>query len=189
MTAIELIAAALGLACVWLTARQHIACWPTGLAMVVLYAYIFYQAKLYSDALLQLVYIGLQLYGWWAWLYGGPKHSELRITRLTSVQCVGWLSVLVLGFLLLGWTMHANTDASFPFVDAFATVASLVAQWWMGRKILESWLMWIVVDFVSVGLYFAKELYPTTVLYLIFLGLAMWGGREWFNTWKKQAAA
>lgn len=98
MNLLELTAAILGLACVWLTARQHIACWPVGLLMVTLYAYIFYQAKLYSDALLQIVYIGLQLYGWWAWLYGGHAQSELHVTRLSARQMIGCCAVLIGGF-------------------------------------------------------------------------------------------
>jgi nicotinamide mononucleotide transporter len=188
MNLLELTAALLGLACVWLTARQHIACWPVGLLMVTLYAYIFYEAKLYSDALLQVVYIGMQIYGWWAWLYGGRSQTALGVTRLSWQQAVIWVVALGFGVLVLGSTMAAKTDAAFPYVDAFATVASLIAQWWLGRKILESWLLWIVVDIVSVGLYFAKSLYPTAILYVIFLGLAAWGWKQWWDAWKRQAA-
>jgi nicotinamide mononucleotide transporter len=79
---IETAAVLLGLACVWLTVRQHIGCWPTGLAMVTLYIYIFYHAKLYSDMLLQVVYVFLQLYGWHAWLHGGPQRSTLPVSEL-----------------------------------------------------------------------------------------------------------
>jgi nicotinamide mononucleotide transporter len=179
MAWLEIIAAALGLACVWLTVRRHIACWPTGLAMVLLYIVIFYHAKLYSDMLLQVVYVFLQIYGWHAWLRGGPDNSPLAVHRLPASHMLPWVVVCLSGTLLLGWLMRSYTDASFPHIDAWAAVASLIAQWFMGRKVLESWLVWIAVDVVSIGLYLAKELYPTAALYAVFLILATWGWFEW----------
>jgi nicotinamide mononucleotide transporter len=178
---LEIAAVLLGLACVGLTVREHIACWPTGLAMVTLYIFIFYRAKLYSDMLLQVVYIFLQIYGWYAWLHGGPASSRLPVSTLPAGHGVRWLAVCVLGTLALGGAMKHYTDAALPYIDAFATTASLVAQWLMGRKVLQSWLVWIVVDVVSIGMYAAKALYPTAGLYVLFLALATLG----FFTWKR----
>jgi nicotinamide mononucleotide transporter len=186
---IEIIAALFGLACVWLGVRRHIGCWPTGLVMVLLYIVIFYRAKLYSDMLLQVVYVFLQLYGWHAWLRGGPDSGPLVVSRLPRRQIIPWLAAGTLATGVLGGTMRLHTDASFPFIDALATVASLIAQWLMGRKVLESWLVWIFVDIVSVGLYLAKELYPTAALYAVFLAMAAWGWFEWEGAWTKQATA
>ena len=189
MSWLEIVAAMLGLACVVLTIRRHVACWPTGLLMVLVYIVIFYRAKLYSDMLLQVVYVFLQLYGWYAWLHGGPARTPLVVGRVPARQILAWGILAVAASLSLGGAMHTYTDASFPFVDAVTTVASLIAQWWMGRKLLESWLLWILVDVISVGLYFAKALYPTAILYLVFLGLASWGWFEWRNAWKSRVAA
>ncbi len=186
---LEIFASALGLACVLLTIRRHIACWPTGLAMVLFYIYIFYEARLYSDMLLQVVYVFLQLYGWYAWLHGGPNRTPLVVSRLPAWQAVPWLAAGIAAAALLGGMMARFTNASFPYMDAVATVASLIAQWLMGRKVLESWIVWIFVDVVSIGLYFSKELYPTAVLYLVFLGLAAWGWFEWRSVWKRQVTA
>ena len=180
--ALELTAVALGLACVWLTVRQNIWCWPTGLAMVTLYIVIFYDAKLYSDMLLQVVYIFLQLYGWHAWLHGGRDRTALAVSFLPTRHVALWLAACFAGTILLGGGMHRHTDASFPYVDAFTTVASLIAQWLMARKVLESWLVWIIVDVVSIGLYLAKELYPTAGLYTVFLFLATIGFFAWRRT-------
>jgi len=185
MTPIELVAVACGLACVAFTVRQNIWCWPTGLVMVSLYIIIFYQAKLYSDMLLQVVYVFLQIYGWYAWLYGGPQQTELNVTRLPPEQVPRWLAAGLAGTVLLGTAMRTYTDASLPYVDAFAAVASLIAQWLMGRKRLESWLIWILVDVVSIGMYLAKSLYLTAGLYVAFLILAAIG----FFEWKKAASA
>ncbi|HTN77167.1 MAG TPA: nicotinamide riboside transporter PnuC [Pirellulaceae bacterium] len=189
MQTIEIVASILGLICVVLTVRRHIACWPVGLAMVMLYIGIFYQARLYSDMLLQVVYVFLQIYGWHAWLHGQPDHSPLAITPLPLKHCLPWLACGITGTLSLGTFMHVATDASFPYLDALVTVASLIAQWLMGRKVLESWLVWIFVDCLAVGLYFSKELYPTAVLYLLFLLLAIWGWLDWRVEWKKLGMA
>lgn len=182
----ELVASACGLACVYLTARRQMACWPTGLVMVVLYAIIFYEAKLYSDMLLQVVYVFLQLYGWWAWLRGGPDGGPLVVTRIQPLAGLAWLGVGAVATAVWGTVMASQTDASYPYVDAGAAVASLIAQWWLGRKILESWWMWIAVDVVSIGLYWAKSLYLTMGLYAVFLVLAIWGCREWRRAWHAQ---
>ena len=181
MQIIEIVAVVLGIACVWLTVRQHIGCWPTGLAMVSLYIVIFYRAKLYSDMLLQIVYVFLQIYGWYAWCCNGPQQTPLQVSYLRRRTAILWVSIAAVASVLLGAAM-SQTDASFPYVDAFTTVTSLIAQWLMARKVLESWLFWIVVDVISIGLYAAKGLYLTTGLYTIFLTLATLGYFAWRRT-------
>ena len=182
MSWIEILAVVLGILCVGLTIRQNIWCWPAGLAMVTLYIFIFYEARLYSDMLLQVVYIGLQIYGWHAWLRGGPQQDRLQVTLLSSWHVLNWAVACVIFTAGLGAVMHLHTDASFPYIDAFTTVASLIAQWLMGRKKLQSWFVWIVVDVVSIGLYFAKALYLTAGLYTIFLIMATLGYLAWRKT-------
>lgn len=179
MSTLEALAVILGVLSVALTIRQHILCWPTGLAMVTLYIFIFYEAKLYSDMLLQMIYVVLQIYGWHAWLQHGPQSSTLDVTRITPRQAAAWLLVCLAGFVAWGTFMNRTTDASFPYLDAFATIASLIAQWLMCRKKLESWLVWVVVDVFSIGLYFAKELYLTCGLYGVFLVMATYGYFQW----------
>ena len=102
MTPVEVIATVMGLFSVWLTVRRNIWCWPTGLVMVSLYVWIFGRARLYSDAGLQVVYIFLQLYGFWHWLHGGRDHGELPVSRLTRDGVMAWLATAVLGTLVLG---------------------------------------------------------------------------------------
>lgn len=179
MTPLELLAALFGLLCVVLTMRQHIGCWPAGLVQVSLYIVVFYRAKLYSDVLLHVVYVVLQFYGWYLWLHGGPDRTPLVVTRVSGDSLGRWLATVAIGTAVIGGAMHHWTDAALPYPDAFIAAASLVAQWWMNRKWLESWLMWIVVDVVGIGVYLAKDLYPTAVLYGVFLVLAVMGWRQW----------
>ncbi len=187
MTWIEAIATLFGVLAVWLVVRRHIWCWPTGLVQVTLYVWIFWQVRLYSDMILHIVYIFMQLYGWHHWLHGGKERQELPVTRLSTKGWL-WIWVAAAGTALWGMAMARFTDAALPYLDAFTTVASLIAQWLTARKKLESWLWWIAVDVVAIFVYWIKALYLTTGLYVIFLGLATLGYIEWRKTWKNAAA-
>lgn len=179
MSTIEIIATVSGLACVILTIRQNIWCWPTGLLMVSLYIVIFYQAKLYSDMGLQVIYVGLQIFGWHQWLHGGTNKKQLLIRTIGPLNLGAWLLGSGLCIALLGWAMDTKTDASLPFWDAATTVLSLAAQYLMARKVLESWLLWITVDIMAIGIYATKDLHLTAGLYAVFLVLATIGLFAW----------
>lgn len=181
MTWIEAIAVVFGLICVWLTIRQNIWCWPTGLIQVALYIVIFYRVKLYSDLILHVIYVVMQLYGWHHWLNGGGNRNALAITVLGIHARLVWPVIALLGTLGWGYFMATFTNAAVPYGDAFTTIASLIAQWLMARKRLESWFFWISVDVVAIGIYWHKGLQLTSGLYAIFLVLATLG---WF-TWRK----
>jgi nicotinamide mononucleotide transporter len=182
MSLIEIVAASAGLLCVWLVTRQSILCWPVGLLQVTLYVWVFYEAKLYSDVLLHLIYVVLQIYGWHYWLHGGRNAAAPPVTRLAVANCLQWLTVGVLGTAVLGLTMARLTDAALPYWDAGIAVFSLVAQVLLARKIFENWFVWIGVDSVAIGVYAAKALYVTAGLYAVFLGLCVLGLIEWRRT-------
>ncbi len=179
MTAIEAIAAVFGVLCVVLTIRQNIWCWPTGLVMVILYIYIFADAKLYADTGLQVIYVVLSIYGWVHWCRGGNRENPLPVTTLSGRARAAWLAVALIGTAALGAMLDNLTDAALPYPDAFIASLSLVAQWLMARKKLESWIAWITVDTVAIAVFAAKELYITSGLYALFLGLAIAGYLEW----------
>jgi nicotinamide mononucleotide transporter len=187
--ALEIVAALSGLACVWLTMRQNIWCWPVGLVQILLYIFIFFEVKLYSDVGLQVVFLVLQFWGWYNWLHGGRDRGELKVARAGLGGFLAWAGVSAAGCAALGTFMRASTDASLPYWDAAATAMSLVAQWLMTKKILESWLFWIAVDVLSVGIYLAKGLYWTAGLYAVFLCLATMGLFEWLRSYRSLAAA
>ncbi len=179
---IEWVATLCGVACVWLLTRQNIWSWPIGLVQACLFACIFFDARLYSDFLLHLIYVGLQLYGWWKWLHGGPAGDELCVTRLGSAAARAYLLIAALGTACVGYLMHRLAGAALPYWDASILVLSLIAQFLLARKVLESWLFWITVDVVAIGVYLSKELYVTTGLYVLFLGLAVLGWWKWRQT-------
>ncbi len=180
MSWIEIIAVALGIATVFLTVRQNMWCWPTGLVQVLLYIEIFYEARLYSDVLLQVIYVVLQIYGWYHWASGkSAMRSELPVTSLSLRQVASWIAITIAGAFVWGELMLRFTNAASPRADAFIAIASLCAQYLLARKKLESWYWWISVDVVAIGVYWSRDLRLTSGLYAVFLGLCIAGLVEW----------
>lgn len=131
---IALIAASLGALSVYLMTQQKPAAWPIGLVMVLLYIWIFYDARLYSEMLLQVIYVVLQIYGWWQWLRGGEQQQGRSVSSLTGL---GMSQGLIIGAsitLALGFAMSHYTNANLPWLDAALTGFSLVAQYWMAKN-------------------------------------------------------
>lgn len=174
---------------VYLTVRQNIWCWPVGAIGVALYTVVFYQSRLYADMGLQAIYFVLSLYGWYEWLHGGKDHSELHVQRTSKRALVGLLAAGVAGSAILGFTLHRTTDAALPFLDSALTSFSLVAQFMMTRKLIENWILWMIVDVVYVGMFISRGLHLTAVLYVVFFILCVMGIAEWRRSLAKDAAA
>ncbi|MHC8320196.1 nicotinamide riboside transporter PnuC [Pseudomonas sp. GB2N2] len=179
MSGLELFAAALGVIAVWLTVKQNPWCWPIGLVMVLVYSGVFFEVKLYSDMLLQVVYAALQVYGWWQWTRAGKARQGRQVSQLTGQSIAAGLAIGALGSLLLGAAMALWTDAAQPWLDAALTGFSLVAQVWMAQKRVQCWPLWITLDVIFVGLFIYKGMYLTAGLYALFTVIAVEGWREW----------
>lgn len=180
MTVPEIIATFLGVAGVVLMIRQNIWGWPVGLAQVTVSAWVFLQAKLYSDVLLQGFFFAIQAYGWWHWRHAGAgPRAELPVTRLRPRAVLGWVAAGALATALWGEFMRRTTDAALPHWDAFILVFSVIAQWLQARKRLENWTGWMIVNVVAIGVYWVKDLRLFAGLYLGFLGLAVAGHLTW----------
>jgi nicotinamide mononucleotide transporter len=179
---IEIIAALLGIVGVYLTIRQSIWCWPVGLINVLLSLVVFFTSKLYADVVLQIFYLVMTLYGWWFWIYGGEKKFEVPIRKLHRQE---FYILLLLGSsfsAMVGFAFARYTDAAFPYWDSALMVWGIIATWAMAKKIIEHWLMWIIIDLNCTALYFCKQLYAFSPLYFIFTVLAIYG----YFTWKKE---
>lgn len=173
-----------GAACVWLTVKESVWNFPIGLLNVTTFCVVFFQARLYADAGLQVVYFALGVLGWAMWLRGGANRSPLKVTRAPLNECL-WATVFVaLGTLAL-WGLLTRVGGSASFWDALTTSISLASQWLLNRKRVESWVGWILVDAVYVPLYLYKELYLTALLYVVFLVMAVVGLRAWRDSWRR----
>ncbi len=194
MSWVEILGSLTGLVSVYLTARNNIWNWWWGVANVLLFGWLFFSSRLYSDALLQIAYfLPMQFYGWWVWKKAGPRHADdLPVTRLSLGAC--GLIVLLIVLASAGWgeLMRTYTNAAQPFLDATLAMVSVAAQYLDARKKLESWWLWIAVDVFSVFYLYPKQhLYVTTGVYAIFLVIAVAGLWRWATLAreKEQAAA
>ena len=188
MNPFEIVAAIFGVISVFLSVRQNIWSWPTAIVNVGMYIFVFFRSKLYADTGLQVVYVVLNFYGWYQWLYGGKNRTELPVSR-TPARIRALLVVIgAVSTAIIGTFLGHNTDAALPYMDALTTSTSLVAQWMMTRKLLENWIVWVAVDVVYIGMYIYKDLYVTSLLYAVFLVLSVMGYLEWKRSLASTAA-
>jgi nicotinamide mononucleotide transporter len=186
--AIEIIAVLCGIANVVLIIRRSLWNYPFGLVMVALYAWIFFEVRLYSDTLLQVFFFVVQLFGVVWWLRGRDAEGDIIVRRLSKQQVLMTVVAAVVGTIVLGATMSRWTDAALPFPDAAIASMSVLAQILLARRFLENWLLWIAVDVLTIGVYFSKDLHPTAVLYALFLLLAITGLLDWRRALNLQMA-
>jgi nicotinamide mononucleotide transporter len=179
ITPLELFAAVITLLSIWLATKENIWYYPTGLVALVLYTWLFYEAKLYAESVLQIVCFGLMLYGWYEWLYGGTRKTELPVMNVPRWAWTAGVISGIAGSAIVIWIQLTYTDNPAPYVDSSLLVWSLVAQWMTARKWLENWLLWLVINTVSVPLYISRDLWPTALLYIGLWILAITGYRDW----------
>ena len=168
-----------GALCVWLVARQNPWNWPIGIANNLAFLALFATSGLYADSGLQVVYIALAGYGWWAWLRGGQQHTALPVSRTTRQQWWWLLAAGVASTLALVWLLSSVTPSTVPWADSITTVLSLLATWGQTRKKVECWWLWIAADVIYVPLYAYKNLWLTAILYVGFMALCVLGLRNW----------
>ena len=176
---IEALAALLVLINVWLIARRSIWNYAFGIAGVAIYGWVFFHHKLYSDTLLQLFFLLVQLYGWRQWAASEAQAGEVVVEQLDGRDRAMWLAGIVAATAGWGWVMHRFTDASFPWWDAGVAMISVAAQILMSVRKVENWWLWIAANLLQIGLYAAKGLWITTGLYVLLLGISIGGVLSW----------
>jgi nicotinamide mononucleotide transporter len=179
MSTLEIIAVILGVINILLIIARSIWNFAFGIIMVALYAVVFAQAKLYSDAGLQIFFLLVQAYGWWAWGRNKAQQGEVIVERMTRESLMLWVAGSLFTTLVWGMVMNRFTDASYPYWDASVAMFSVAAQILMTRRFLENWWWWILVNCLSIPLYLVKGLYLTAGLYGVFLALAITGLTHW----------
>ena len=180
VSALELVAFVLALVMVWLNMRVNALAWPLAIVSSLLYFALFWNSRLYGDASLQIFFAVIALWGWWQWLRGtAADGSALQVRTLPARGRWMLLAALAVAWPATGLFLKRFTDTDVPWWDAFPTAASVIGQWLLGRKYLENWAAWIVVNVVSVGLFAYKGLWLTTLLYTLFIAMSFAGWRAW----------
>ncbi len=180
---LQIVGTLLGLLYLWLEYKANIWVWIVGAIMPMVHGMLYLSSGIYADAAMQLYYVVAGIYGLFVWLRG-EKRSEKRVDiQHTPKQ---WILPLVLVYALLHVALYflltEFTDSRVPFFDSMSTALSVVAMWMLSRKLVEQWLVWLVVDMISVGLYFYKGIPITALLYTLYCALAVAG----YMRWRKQ---
>ncbi len=182
VTWLELVAFVLALAMVLLNIRVNPLAWPLAIASSLLYFALFWNSRLYGDASLQIFFALVAVWGWWQWLRGtAADGAALRVTWLAARGRWALVLALALAWPATGLFLRTYTDTDVPWWDAFPTAASVIGQWLLGRKHVENWAVWILVNVVSVALFAYKGLWLTVLLYAAFIALSVQGWRAWTN--------
>ena len=191
MSYIEFIGTIFYLWSVWLIARRNILTWPVGIVSVLLYMALFYQIQLYSDTVEQVYYLIASAYGWWRWLTPIQQTGQPIPVRWSSGRAAAvWMTATAVVSALTGLLMSrihllAPTwfpqPASLPYLDALTTIMSFSAMWLMAQKRIESWVYWIIVDVIGIGLYYVKDVRFVALLYVMLLGMAINGLMSWIR--------
>jgi len=180
VTWLELVAVVLSLAMVWCNLRVDPRAWPLAIASSALYALLFASHRLYGEASLQLLFIAVSCWGWWQWLRGrGDDGRALRVHALDARARATAALLTFAAWPLLALALHRFTDSDVPWLDALPTVGSVTGQLLLGRKLIENWPVWLVVNLFSVGLFAFKGLWLTVLLYALFAALSVVGWRAW----------
>ena len=181
--ALEIIGTLIGLVYLWLEYRASIYLWIASIIMPAVYLFVYYDAGLYADFGINIYYLLAAVYGWWVWKYGNKEKQgeELPITRMPRGKWKMAAAMYLVFQLLIAWILIRYTDSNVPWCDAFTTALSMVAMWMLARKYLGQWLVWIVVDVVSVALYLYKGLFFTAGLYALYAIIAVYGYWNWKN--------
>lgn len=179
MSVLEIAGVATGIVAVWLTTREKVWCWPVGIVSVMLFVAVFFRARLYGAMGLQVVYVGLAVYGWYAWVKGARGEGPLRVSAATPRTLAVALGGGLVAAAALALWLARRTDEALPLTDAATTAFSLVAQWMQTRKLIENWWVWLTVDLVYVGMNLSQGLAWTAGLYAVYVGLALSGLRSW----------
>lgn len=206
---VEIIAAAFGVLSVWMARANNILVFPTGIISVTLYVFICFQFALYADAMINVYYLGMSIYGWYFWLHGGKfQHVETEesgalddqpepgkneekahIEYNTFNENLRYLAATTVLSLVIGLILSEYTDSDVPWVDAVTTSLFFTAMYAMARKKIEHWIFWILGDAISIPLYIYKGLQVTALQYVVFLILAIWGFLSWYRILEKRYRA
>jgi nicotinamide mononucleotide transporter len=186
---VELFGFVTGALCVWAVARQKTWNWPVGILNNFAFIVLFLGVGLYADAFLQVIFAIIAVYGWYNWRRGSKNtlvKDDLPIRYPSNTEMIYGFTAAVLGTALVGFFLSVATNSTVPVPDAFVLAASLVATYGQAKKIIAHWWVWIVVDVVSIPLYFSKGLALTAILYMGFLALCIYGLIDWKKSMKAQ---
>lgn len=189
MSPLEIIAVVISIIGVALTVRRNMWCWWFNFVAFVLYGYLFYTYKLYGETILQFFFMVMNFYGFYYWFKGKREDHEIRIEAIAPQTVIIQMLIAATGGLIFGLVLKHFTDAAVPMLDSQLAAFSLLATYWTSRKHIATWVLWVFVDIIYVGMFIYKDLFLTAALYAVFVGLAAYGWWQWEQVKQKQFVA
>ena len=153
--------------------------WAVGFAMQALGIVLYYQKGLYADCGMEFYYLAMTVYGWWKWIHGTPTKEALPIRHFPKRLVLTWLVFIAAIWGIIYCLLVTFTNSNVPLADSFTTALSIVGIWALAHKYLEQWFIWIVVDVVTCGLYFYKDIPFKASLYALYVVIAVFGYMKW----------
>ena len=187
MNTVEIFGLCAGTISIALLIKQNIWTWPVGIAYTLASLYIFFTAKLYADFALHVFFLLMSFYGWYYWLQGNSRlDSELPVSREDKKVLAYSIIICSLAIIFASYIFTKYTDAELPYWDNTTSIFSVLALWLQSRKKIESWIFWLIIDILSVGIYFYKELYFYSLLYSIYVIMAFFGYAAWLKCYRNE---
>lgn len=183
---LEIVSVVFGLVYVVLAARENIWCWPAGFIGTGTAVFLFWDASLVMESALNVYYLAMAIFGWWQWRAGGDNNAGLLISSWNSRQHLIAISLVCILTLVSGYLLSTRSAAALPYVDSFTTWSAVITTWMVARKILQSWLYWIVIDLVAMWLFSERGLYLYALLFLLYSLIAVIGHFQWSRKYLSQ---
>jgi len=169
-----------------LAARESIWCWGAAFASTAIYTYVFFDVNLYLESVLQIYYLGMAVYGWYQWRHPADRSSTLPISTWSLKKHGVVIAATAVVVVLSGHLLDKNTEAALPYLDAFTTWYAVVTTYMVAKKILENWGYWFVIDSALVYLSYSRGLYLTSLLYVAYLIIIVFGYWKWKKEYSEQ---
>lgn len=176
---------------VWLSIKEKVFAWPLFICCYAAYIYISFRSGYYAFSGMNAVFVGIATYGWYNWANASNSDSEssAKITHIPTRHWVKIAAFITLGSFGIGWLLSHTGEARLPYIDAFATCCAFTAQWMLSQKYIENWIFWIITDIIYAVFFFNDRIWPSVILFIVFIILAIKGWREWRQIIRTTAAA
>lgn len=185
----EALAVILAILYLLLAIRQNIWCWFCAGLSTAIFVYVYFDARLYMEAALNVFYFAMAVYGWYSWRHAGPANAELPVTRWP----LAWHGAAVLLIAMLsaasGFLLDRFSNAAFPYLDSATTWSAIWATFLVARKVLENWWYWLVIDLASIGIYWSRDLELTALLFVVYVVMIPFGLVAWARSMQQQGEA
>ncbi|MCG9696440.1 nicotinamide riboside transporter PnuC [Shewanella sp. Isolate11] len=179
LTAWEAVGVVLAIAYLWLAMKGSVWCWPAALLSTAIYTLLFWEVSLLMESVLNVYYMLMAVYGYWLWTRGRGDDKGVEVISWSLSRHLLLIAICSLASLVVGYFMANYTSASYAYLDAATTCFAVMTTYLVAQKVLENWLYWVVIDLVSIYLYFSKGLMLTAMLFVLYVGMAIGGYVLW----------